>query len=142
MTHSTWPTTTASPENPIVSPLSLLLCRYPLGGYLSNPNFSLIYSRPNPYDEYVDPLYAVLTCGSNVPIDRPKKKGAQTFWMKTYSENKGLLEVLEEAEILKRTGQTEKQGFVTMVAVETCLVNGQWAQTENELKGGTLKDMA
>jgi hypothetical protein len=128
ITHSDWPVTTPSTETPVTNPLSLLLCRYPLGSYLSNPNFALIYARKNPYDEYIDPLYAMLTSGSTAPIDRPSKKGAQTFWMKTYSENAGLLELLEGAGVLKRTGQEFKQGFVTLVAVETVLVSSQWAE--------------
>jgi hypothetical protein len=73
----------------------------------------------------------MLTSGSDASIDRPKKKGAQTFWMKTYSENKGmleLLELLEELGVLRRTGQTYDQGFVTLVAIETVLVSGQWAE--------------
>jgi len=70
----------------------------------------------------------MLTSGSSAPINRPSKKGAQTFWMKTYSENVGLLELLEEASVLKRTGQEFKQGFVTLVAVETMLVVSQWAE--------------
>jgi hypothetical protein len=111
ITHSDWPVGPPSPETPITNPLSLLLCRYPLGAYLSNPNFALIYSRKNPYDVYTDPLYAMLTAGSSAPLERPKKKGAQTFWMKTYSENVGLLEKLEEVGVLKRTGQEHKQGL-------------------------------
>jgi hypothetical protein len=107
-----------------------------MGHYLSNPNFALIHSHRNPYDEYIDPLYAMLTCGSEAPISRPSKKGAQTFWMKTYSENAGMLEKLEEARILKRTGQTFQQGYVTLVAVETELVQGQWAEVcHNQMCG-------
>jgi len=113
ITHSDWPATTPSAETPIVNPLSLLLCRYPNGAYLSNPNFMLLYSRENAYDRYVDRLYGSLTAGSSAPLDRPRKKGAQIFWMKTYSENEGLLELLEAAGILTRTGQTVKQGFVS-----------------------------
>jgi hypothetical protein len=128
ITHSDWPVGPPSPETPITNPLSLLLCRYPFGAYLSNPNFALIYSRKNPYDVYTDPLYAMLTAGSSAPLERPKKKGAQTFWMKTYSENVGLLEKLEEGGVVKRTGQEHRQGFVTLVAVETVLVDGQWAE--------------
>ena len=48
--------------------------------------------------------------------------------MKTYSENVGLLELLEDAGVLKRTGQEFKQGYVTLVAVETTLVVSQWAE--------------
>jgi len=48
--------------------------------------------------------------------------------MKTYSENKGMLELLEELGVLRRTGQTYDQGFVTLVAIETVLVSGQWAE--------------
>lgn len=44
--------------------------------------------------------------------------------MKTYSENKGLLEMLEEHGILKRTGEKHKQGFVELIGVETELVEG------------------
>jgi hypothetical protein len=136
ITHGDWPVTTPSSDTPIVNPLSLLLCRWPMGHYLSNPNFALIHSHRNPYDEYIDPLYAMLTCGSEAPISRPSKKGAQTFWMKTYSENAGMLEKLEEARILKRTGQTFQQGYVTLVAVETELVQGQWAEVcHNQMCG-------
>jgi MYND finger len=141
ITHSDWPVTTPSKETPIVNPLSLLLCRYPLGSYLSNPNFALLYSRKNAYDKYVDPLYSLLTSGSMAPIDRPKKKGTQTFWMKTYSENAGLLEVLESAGVLKRTGQVFQQGFVTLVAVETQLVEGQWAEVCHNQKCGKREQL-
>jgi hypothetical protein len=111
ITHSDWPVTTPSTENPVVNPLSLLLCRYPMGSYLSNPNFALIHSRENPYDKYMAPFYAILTASSEAPISRATKKGAQTFWMKTYSENAGLLEKLEEAGILKRTGEVHNTGM-------------------------------
>ncbi|PMD57645.1 uncharacterized protein K444DRAFT_615052 [Hyaloscypha bicolor E] len=141
ITHSDWPTTAPSAETPIVNPLSLLLCRYPNGAYLSNPNFMLLYSRENAYDRYVDRLYGSLTAGSSAPLDRPRKKGAQTFWMKTHSENEGLLELLEAAGILKRTGQTFKQGFATLVAVETQLVDGQWAEVCHNQKCGKREQL-
>jgi hypothetical protein len=126
--HGSYPVGNPSEGNPIVNPLSLLLCRYPLGSNLSNPNFAIIYSRGFGDEGHIDPLHGILTAGSNAPISRPAKKGAQTFWMKTYSENKGLLELLETAGILTRTGQTHSQGFVKLVAVETVLVEGQWAE--------------
>ena len=48
--------------------------------------------------------------------------------MKTYSENEGTLEQLEAQNILKRTGQVKTQGYVTLVAAETVLSRGQWAE--------------
>lgn len=88
----------------------------------------LIHSRRNPFDEYLDPLFAVLTAGSSeslIPSNDPLRK---TFWMKTYSENEGVLEQLEAQNILRRTGQVKKQGYVMLVAVETVLNRGQWAE--------------
>jgi hypothetical protein len=126
--HGPYPVATPSEDHPITNPLSLLLCRYPLGAYLSNPNFAIIHSRPFAHDSFTDPLYAFLTSGSEAPISRPTRSGAQTFWMKTYSENKGLLEVLEANGVLRRTGETHKQGFVELIAVETCLGEGEWAE--------------
>lgn len=118
-----------SEEHPITNPMTMLLCRYPLGQYLSNPNFTLIYSSYNPFDEYQDPLYAMLTAGSQAPLEPSQDAEKKTFWMKTYSENTGLLEKLEEQGILRRTRQVEKQGFVELVAVETVLKRGEWAET-------------
>jgi len=124
----TWPSTTPSPDDPVVNPPSLLLCRYPLGTYLSNPNFVTIHSRKLENENEKYPLHTILTCGSDAPIARPTQPGAQTFWMKTYSENEGLLESLEEEGILKRTGETFQQGYVTLIGVETLLVSGAWAE--------------
>lgn len=53
----------------------------------------------------------------------------KTFWMKTYSENKGILEQLEKQNILRRTGEELDQGFVTLVGVETVLTRGQWSES-------------
>lgn len=139
--HGPYPVTEPSEDNPVTNPLSLLLCRYPLGNYLSNPNFAIIHARPFELDRYTDSLYALLTAGSNAPIARPSKAGAQTFWMKTYSENKGMLELLEEHGILKRTGEKQKQGFAELIGVETTLVEGEWAEVchnQSEVRlGGT-----
>jgi hypothetical protein len=79
MTHGSWPVAEPTEEQPIVKPLSLLLGRYQLGGYLSNLNFALIHSRLNEHMTYTDPLYTILTSGSDEPINRPTKSGVQTF---------------------------------------------------------------
>lgn len=108
--------------------MEMLLCRYPLGNNVQNPNFMLIHSRLNPFDEYIDPLFAVLTAGSSEPLLPSNDLLRKTFWMKTYSENEGILEQLEAQNILRRTGQVKTQGYVTLVAVETVLSRGQWAE--------------
>lgn len=35
------------------------------------------------------------------------------FWVKSWSENEGLLEALLDAGLVKLTGQIQKQGFIT-----------------------------
>ncbi|KAH8585973.1 hypothetical protein B0O99DRAFT_695923 [Bisporella sp. PMI_857] len=117
-----------STEHPLTNPMKMLLCRYPLGYNVENPNLMLIHSRRNPCDEYLDPLFAAFTAGSSeppMPTNDPLRK---TFWMKTYSENEGILEQLEAQNILRRTGQVKKQGYVTLIAVETVLNKRQWAE--------------
>jgi hypothetical protein len=122
------PTGPPSEEQPLTNPMEMLLCRYPIGHNRQNPNFMLIYSRPNPFDEYQDPLYAALTAGSPVPLELSTDPLKKKFWMKTYSENKGVLEKLEAEGILRRTGEEEKQGYITLIAVETVITRGQWAE--------------
>lgn len=78
-------------DYPVANPLALLLCRYPLGSYLINPNFAIAHEQEFEYDEHTDPIYAFFTSSSEAPVARPIKPGAQTFWMKTYFENNGLL---------------------------------------------------
>jgi hypothetical protein len=118
-----------SAERPLTNPMEMLLSRYPIGNNRQNPNFMLIYSRPNPFDDYQDPLYASLTAGSPVPLEPSSDPMKKKFWMKTYSENKGILEQLEAQGILKRTGEEEQQGYITLIAVETLITRGQWAET-------------
>jgi hypothetical protein len=108
--------------------MEMLLCRWPLGQNVQNPNLILIHSRRNPFDEYQDPMYAVLTAASSEPLTPSNDPLRKTFWMKTYSENEGILEQLEAQNILRRTGRVKKQGYVTLVAVETVLNRGQWAE--------------
>jgi hypothetical protein len=128
LTRDGQPSGPPSADHPLTNPMEMLLCRYPLGENTQNPNFMLIHSCPNPFDEYLDPLFAVLTAGSAEPLTPSSDPLRKAFWMKTYSENEGLLEQLESQNILKRTGQVKKQGYVTLVAVETVLTRGQWAE--------------
>ncbi|KAF5120878.1 hypothetical protein E5D57_013214 [Metarhizium anisopliae] len=133
LTRDDLPCHPPSTEHPLTNPMEMLLCRYPLGYNVQNPNLMLIHSRRNPFDEYLDPLFAVLTAGcseSLIPSNDPLRK---TFWMKTYSENEGVLEQLEAQNILRRTGQVKKQGYVMLVAVETILNRGQWAESSSIL---------
>src|ERR1700742_3635793 len=89
LTRDGEPSRPASTEYPLANPMEMLLCRYPLGYNVHNPNFMLIHSCSNPFDEYLDPLFAVLTAGSSEPIRPSNDSLRQTFWMKTYSENEG-----------------------------------------------------
>jgi hypothetical protein len=61
--------------------------------------------------------------------------------MKTYSENKGLLEALEEQGILRETGEVHEQGYVKLVAVETMLVSGKWAEVYHNHSYGTREEL-
>ena len=128
LTRDGQPSGPPSTEHPLTNPMEMLLCRYPLGHNVQNPNFMLIHSRLNPFDEYIDPLFAVLTAGSTEPLLPSNDSLRKSFWMKTYSENQGILEQLEAQNILRRTGQVKTQGYVTLVAVETVLSRGQWAE--------------
>lgn len=128
LTSDSQPSGPPSAKHPLTNPMEMLLCRYPLGYNVQNPNFMLIHSRRNPFDEYLDPLFAALTAGSPEPLIPSNDPLRKTFWMKTYSENEGILEQLEAQNILRRTGQVKKQGYVTLVAVETVLNRGQWAE--------------
>ncbi|EPE25173.1 hypothetical protein GLAREA_11754 [Glarea lozoyensis ATCC 20868] len=123
-----------SEEKPLTNPMEMLLARYPTGSNLQNPNFMLIHARPNAFDEYQDPLYAALAAGSTIPLEKSNDPLRKKFWMKTYSENEGILEKLEAEGILQRTGEEEKQGYITLIAVETILTRGQWAEIINILK--------
>ncbi|KAG9228584.1 hypothetical protein BJ875DRAFT_477109 [Amylocarpus encephaloides] len=122
------PTGPASKEQPLTNPIEMLLCHYPLGRYRQNPNFMLVHARPNPFDEYQGSLYAILTAGSDAPLAPSTDPLKKKFWMKTYSENKGMLEQLEAQGILRRTGEEEEQGYVKLIAVETIIQHGQWAE--------------
>jgi hypothetical protein len=128
LTRDGQPSGPPSTEQPLTNPMEMLLCRYPLGRNIQNPNLMLIHSRRNPFDEYLDPLFAVLTAGSSEPLTPSNDPLRKTFWMKTYSENEGILEQLEGQNILRRSGQVKKQGYVMLVAVETVLNRGQWAE--------------
>jgi hypothetical protein len=61
--------------------------------------------------------------------------------MKRYSENVGMLELLEEAGILRRAGQTVKQSFVELIGVETVLTSGQWANIRHNPLCGTREQL-
>jgi hypothetical protein len=123
------PTGPPSAERPLTNPMEMLLSRYPTGNNRQNSNFMLIHSRPSPFDEYQVPLYASLTAGSAVPLESSDNPPKKKFWMKTYSGDEGILEQLEEQGILKRTGEEEQQGCITLIAVETVITKGQWAET-------------
>jgi len=104
-------------------PISLLLCRYPLGSNPFNPNFVLIHSRKSKNQE---PFYKRITAivdKSAVTIDRPKRADAQTFWFDTSRGKKSLLAQLEKEGILKRTGQVFKQGSTELIAVSPNISN-------------------
>lgn len=126
ITHGPYPVAEPTEKEPIVNPISLLLCKYPFGMHQQN-NFGLVYSHLNEYMEDYDHRYLMLTAGTEELLARPTQAGAQVFWMKTYGGHEGLLEALEAAGVLRRTGQTHRQGFVELIAVETMLVVGQWA---------------
>ncbi|KAF8199751.1 hypothetical protein K438DRAFT_1822419 [Mycena galopus ATCC 62051] len=127
-THPSLPNGPPFAKRRLTNPLELLLCRYPLGPNIQNPNFTLIHSRLNPFDEYQDPLWTTLTSSSPAPLTPSSDAAKKKFWMKTYSENEGMLEQLEEQNILRRTGETHKQGYVTLIAVETVIKVGEWAE--------------
>jgi hypothetical protein len=69
--------------------MEMLRCRYPLGHNIHNRNLMLIHSRRNPFDAYLDPLFAALTAGSSEPLIPSNGPLRKTFWMKTYSESEG-----------------------------------------------------
>ncbi|GAA5852703.1 hypothetical protein JCM9279_004961 [Rhodotorula babjevae] len=54
--------------------------------------------------------------------------GRQMIWVKDYSENSGLLEQLEEARVLRRTGSTIPQGLVRLPLAVVVLNEREMAQ--------------
>ncbi|CAG8957348.1 hypothetical protein HYFRA_00010774 [Hymenoscyphus fraxineus] len=120
---------TPSEEHPLTNPVKLLLCQHAADNTFTNPNFLLIHAHKNPFDEYQAPMFAMLTASSDDSVRPSADPLKKTFWMKTYSENKGILEQLEAQNILKRTGEKVNQGYVTLIGVETVLQRGQWSET-------------
>ncbi|ORY53982.1 hypothetical protein BCR35DRAFT_310478 [Leucosporidium creatinivorum] len=76
-------------------------------------------------DDMTPPLWAVLSVMAHEDpfpgFSLGGKGSGEMFWIKTYSENKGILEQLVEAGWVKVTGRTLKQGFVTLPMVEVQL---------------------
>jgi len=128
MTHGDWPVTTPSTKDPSSTLFPSSSVGIPWAATSPtqiSPSFTPTKTKTTS-TSILSTLCSLLDL--TPPSIDPRKKGAQTFWMKTYSENKGMLELLEELGVLRRTGQTYDQGFVTLVAIETVLVSGQWAE--------------
>ncbi|KAF9261550.1 hypothetical protein L218DRAFT_930793 [Marasmius fiardii PR-910] len=55
------------------------------------------------------------------PAPAPSATRNPVFTLKNYTENEGILEKLEAINVVKQTGTTYKQGFVTIPLVEVLL---------------------
>lgn len=75
--------------------------------------------RPTIEDEYEPREFTRLTVTATAdPAPRPMPNGNPVISLKNYTENEGVLERLEQAGIVKRTGVVHEQGYIKIPMVE------------------------
>ncbi|KAG8965983.1 hypothetical protein FRC03_012718 [Tulasnella sp. 419] len=103
-----------------------------VGIHLAGPNTYFVLARPDiekprsEEDDYDDSLISPLwtrlsSLVQGHQLQSPDPRGRHIFWMKTYSENVGLLEQLVKGGIVEEAGPKVKQGFVEFPLVR-CLI--------------------
>jgi hypothetical protein len=88
------------------------------------PNAWLLVRTPAPADEFEPREFssiAVRTAADEKPA--PSATGNPIIALKTYSENKGMMETLEAAGVIRHTGRIIPQGFVQLEMVEILIPN-------------------
>lgn len=111
-------------EHPLTSPTSVALGRKGALG-----PWTLVSPTYNTFSDYEPREYLFLSVLIHEDaFPPPSPAGRAQFYMKTYSENEGMLPQLASAGILRDTGRTMKQGFATVPLCEVILEEGELAR--------------
>lgn len=123
------PPTPASNKAPTMAPLRTFDLVVPQGEQSTRaitcalgtlgPNAWLLIRTSPPLDEYDVREYSFIAARAAAdenPI--PSANGSPIFALKNYSENKGYLELLQSAGMIRHTGRRIPQGFVQLEMVE------------------------